>query len=124
MKSKEKEQVLLQSSIDVEAILGEPKKETLEEAAKKFAKQVYEREMFKGLDIHRRINLKQGCQLGYMQGFKDCEEQNKGLYSEEEVKPLIKMLQKCKEYFLLKTDNKSEERADAIGQLLEQFKKQ
>jgi hypothetical protein len=34
----------------------------------------------------------------------------------------IEMLQKCKEYFLLKTDLKSEERADAIGQVLETFK--
>jgi hypothetical protein len=43
-------------------------------------------------------------------------------YSEEEVLPLLEMLQKCKEYFLLKTDLKSEERADAIGQVLENFK--
>jgi hypothetical protein len=43
-------------------------------------------------------------------------------YSEEEVLPLLEMLQKCKEYFLLKTDLKSEERADAIGQVLETFK--
>jgi hypothetical protein len=43
-------------------------------------------------------------------------------YSEEEVLPLLEILQKCKEYFLLKTDLKSEERADAIGQVLETFK--
>jgi len=43
-------------------------------------------------------------------------------YSEEEVLPLLEMLQKCKEYFLLKTDLKSEERADAIGQVLEKLK--
>lgn len=45
------------------------------------------------------------------------------MYSEKEVSELVDMLQKCKEYFLLKTDLKSEERADAIGQVLEQFKK-
>ncbi len=44
-------------------------------------------------------------------------------YSDGEVLPLLDMLQKCKEYFLLKTDLKSEERADAIGQVLEKFKK-
>jgi hypothetical protein len=33
------------------------------------------------------------------------------------------MLEKCKEYFLLKTDAKSEERADAIGQAIEDFNK-
>lgn len=52
---------------------------------------------------------------------KEMESQQKG-YSEEEVLPLLEMLQKCKEYFLLKTDLKSEERADAIGQVLEKFK--
>jgi len=45
------------------------------------------------------------------------------MYSEEEVLPLLEMLEKCKEYFLLKTDAKSEERADAIGQSIEDFKK-
>jgi cell division septum initiation protein DivIVA len=44
------------------------------------------------------------------------------MYSEEEVDVLVDMLQKCKEYFLLKTDSKSEERADAIGEVLKQFK--
>jgi hypothetical protein len=43
-------------------------------------------------------------------------------YSEEDILPLLEMLQKCKEYFLIKTDLKSEERADAIGQVLENFK--
>jgi hypothetical protein len=52
---------------------------------------------------------------------KEMEEQQG--YSEEEVLPLLEMLQKCKEYFLLKTDLKNEERADAIGQVLENFKK-
>ncbi len=33
---------------------------------------------------------------------------------------MLDMLQKCKEYFLLKTDAKSEERADAIGQLIKE----
>lgn len=57
-----------------------------------------------------------------------CKNQSKKMeieqqiYSEEEVLPLLEMLQKCKEYFLLKTDLKSEERADAIGQVLEKFK--
>jgi hypothetical protein len=49
-------------------------------------------------------------------------EQSK-MYSKEEVLPLLEMLEKCKEYFLLKTDAKSEERADAIGQSIEDFKK-
>jgi hypothetical protein len=44
-------------------------------------------------------------------------------YSEEEVLPLLEMLQKCKEYFLLKTDKYSDERADAIIDVMEQFKK-
>ncbi len=48
--------------------------------------------------------------------------QDKNKYSEEEVLPLLEMLQKCKEYFLIKTDLKSEERADAIGQVLEKLK--
>lgn len=33
---------------------------------------------------------------------------------------MLEMLQKCKEYFLLKTDKYSEERADAIGQLIKE----
>jgi hypothetical protein len=33
---------------------------------------------------------------------------------------MLEMLQKCKEYFLLKKDSKSEERADAIGQLIKE----
>jgi hypothetical protein len=36
---------------------------------------------------------------------------------------MLEMLQKCKEYFLLKTDAKSEERADAIAQLIEEATK-
>ena len=53
---------------------------------------------------------------------KEIERQQQG-YSEEEVLPLLEMLQKCKEYFLLQTNLKSEERADAIAQLIETFKK-
>jgi len=36
---------------------------------------------------------------------------------------MLGMLQKCEEYFLLKTDAKSEERADAIAQLIEEATK-
>ncbi len=36
---------------------------------------------------------------------------------------MLEMLQKCKEYFLLKTDKYSEERADAIGQLINEATK-
>lgn len=50
-------------------------------------------------------------------------EKGKISYSEKEINLLIQMLQKCKEFFLLKTDKYSDERADAIGQLLEEFKK-
>ena len=31
---------------------------------------------------------------------------------------MLEMLIKCREYFLLKTDSKSEERAEAIGELI------
>ena len=53
---------------------------------------------------------------------KEMEKEQKG-YSEEEVDGLVDILQKCEEYFLLKTDSKSDERADAIGEVLKQFKK-
>lgn len=33
---------------------------------------------------------------------------------------MLEMLEKCREYFLLKTDEKSDERADAIGELIKQ----
>ena len=33
---------------------------------------------------------------------------------------MLEMLEKCKEYFLLKTDRFSEERAEAIGQLIKE----
>lgn len=42
-------------------------------------------------------------------------------YSEEEVLPLLEIIQKCKEYFLLKTDKYSDERADAIIDVMENF---
>ena len=44
------------------------------------------------------------------------------MYSEEEILPLLEILQKCKEYFLLKTDKYSDERADAIIDVMENFK--
>ena len=53
---------------------------------------------------------------------KEMEKKQQG-YSEEEVLPLLEMLQKCKEYFLLKTDKYSDERADAIIDVIEQYKK-
>lgn len=36
---------------------------------------------------------------------------------------MLEMLEKCKEYFLLKTDLKNEERADAIADLIERATK-
>jgi hypothetical protein len=53
---------------------------------------------------------------------KEMEKQQQG-YSEGEILPLLEMLEKCHEYFLLKTDAKSDERADAIGQAIGDFKK-
>jgi hypothetical protein len=89
----------------------EPKQETLEE----------------GLLNHIKFclecgNKAQAIRLIEKYGFEMQEQDNK-LYSEEEVLPLLEMLEKCKEYFLLKIDAKSEERADAIGQAIEDFKK-
>jgi hypothetical protein len=51
--------------------------------------------------------------------------QAKEMESEKNKKfdEMLEMLQKCKEYFLLKTDAKSEERADAIAQLIEEATK-
>jgi hypothetical protein len=67
------------------------------------------------------------CTTEYLEGIevgaKWQQEQDKKMCSEEEVDVLVDMLQKCKEYFLLKTDPKSDERADAIGEVLKQFKK-
>ncbi len=83
----------------------EPKQETLEEVVNK-------------------LSIKEAKDLDlFLKGIKWQQEQDKKLYSEEEVDVLVDMLQKCKEYFLLKTDSKSEERADAIGEVLKQFKK-
>jgi hypothetical protein len=59
----------------------------------------------------------------FKKGAKWQQEQDNNKFSEEEVLPLLEMLQKCKEYFLLKTDAKSEERADTIGQVIEDFNK-
>jgi hypothetical protein len=81
----------------------EPKQEILEEAS----------EDYSGHEEHR---------MDFIAGAKWQKEQDKKMYSEEEVDVLVDMLQKCKEYFLLKTDSKSEERADAIGEVLKQFK--
>jgi hypothetical protein len=67
-----------------------------------------------------RIGLRKA--IDFCEQAKKMEIEQQG-YSEEEVLPLLEMLQKCKEYFLLKTDLKNEERADAIGQVLENFKK-
>jgi hypothetical protein len=56
-----------------------------------------------------------------IQQAKEMEKQQQ-CYSEEEILPLLEILQKCKEYFLLKTDKYSDERADAIIDVLENFK--
>lgn len=81
--------------------------ETLEEAAKIHAFNFYEKE---------------DREVGEQSFIAGAKWQQRRSYSEEEVLPLLEMLQKCKEYFLVKTDLKSEERADAIGQVLEKFK--
>lgn len=77
-------------------------------------------------NVNQDFNSHRGA---YFNVIKFCKEQAKEMesqqqgYSEEEVLPLLEILEKCKEYFLLKTDAKSEERADAIGQAIEDFKK-
>jgi hypothetical protein len=94
-------------------------KETLEEVA--------ERILANNIDGLRDA-LKDDDLFFFYKGVIKCygeamaEWQQEQMYSEEEVLPLLEILQKCKEYFLLKTDLKSEERADAIGQVLETFK--
>ena len=45
------------------------------------------------------------------------------MYSYKEVSALIEMLEKCKDYFLIKNTEKSDKRADGIAQLIEEFKK-
>ena len=75
-------------------------------------------------EVAERYNLNTINAFGDYQSFVDgAKWQQERSYSEEEVLPLLEMLQKCKEYFLLQTSLKSEERADAIAQLIEQFKK-
>lgn len=86
------------------------KQEILEEVAEKSAIENFE----KGNSYYI---------VGFQNGAKWQQEQVNKSYSEEEVDVLVDMLQKCKEYFLLKTDSISDERADAIGQVLERFKK-
>lgn len=44
-------------------------------------------------------------------------------YSDEQVFPLLEILEKCENYFNLKTDAKIEEIADAIAQAIEYFNK-
>ncbi len=78
-------------------------------------------EILEELAIQKRNELGlKGTIDGFIAGFEIAKER---MYSDEEVSESVDMLQKCKEYFLLKTDLKSEERADAIGQVLEKFKK-
>jgi hypothetical protein len=47
-------------------------------------------------------------------------ESNANLLLISKAPELLEMLEKCKEYFLLKTDRFSEERAEAIGQLIKE----
>lgn len=94
----------------IETFYQEPKQETLEEV---------EKLAFKKRD---ELGLK-GTIDGFIAGYKLAQEQDKNKYSDGEVLPLLEMLEKFKEYFLLKTDAKSEERADAIGQAIEDFNK-
>jgi hypothetical protein len=83
----------------------EPKQETLEE-------------------IVNKLSIKEAKDLDlFLKGIEWQKEQNKNKYSDGEVLPLLEILEKCKEYFLLKTDAKSEERADAICQAIEDFNK-
>jgi hypothetical protein len=82
----------------------EPKQETLEELKK------WKEEALIAHEINQKVIEK-------------LMAEKKLMYSEEQVLPLLEMLEKCQEYFLLKTDEKSEERADALGQAIEDFKK-
>ena len=47
-------------------------------------------------------------------------ESNANLLLISKAPEMLEMLEKCKEYFLLKTDRFSEERAEAIGQLIKE----
>ena len=82
----------------------EPKQETLEELKK------WKEEALIAHEINQKVIEK-------------LMAEKKLMYSEEQVLPLLEILEKCQEYFLLKTDAKSEERADALGQAIEDFKK-
>jgi hypothetical protein len=84
-----------------------PKKELLEE----FIKKSY----LSRLEDCLNVDFEDGVKLG-------AKWQQERSYSEEEILPLLEILQKCKEYFLLKTDKYSDERADAIIDVLEKFK--
>lgn len=71
-------------------------------------------------EVIDKLSIKDAKSLNlFLEGMKYKKERS---YSEEEVCVLVDMLQKCKEYFLLKTDSKSDERADAIGEVLKKFK--
>jgi hypothetical protein len=90
-----------------------PKEKTKQEALEEVAERIRKELVYAPVGIIPNFN--DGFELG-------AKWQQGRSYSEEEVLPLLEMLQKCKEYFLLKTDLKSEERADAIVQVLENFK--
>ena len=114
----EKEMFELEQELDIPSHLrwhnSKPKQETLEEVAK---------QKYKGEYICNGIDIVPAWREGFIDGAKWQQEQDNNKFSEEEVLPLLEMLQKCKEYFLLKTDAKSEERADTIGQAIEDFNK-
>ena len=87
------------------------KQETLEEVAEKYANMQEDVSETIGKYLVKAV-------------FKDGAYWNQERsYSEEEVLPLLEIIQKCKEYFLLKTDKYSDERADAIIDVMENFKK-
>jgi hypothetical protein len=91
----------------IKQLIQDHKKETLEEAKIKHTKFCIE-------------NNIENPSFSFDKGAKWQQERS---YSDEEILPLLEMLQKCKEYFLLKTDKYSDERADAIIDVMEQFKK-
>ena len=90
----------------IKQLIQDHKQKTLEEAAKNYAN--YNEQMHSA--------IKEAVIFG-------AKWQMERSYNEEEVLPLLEILQKCKEYFLLKTDKYSDERADAIIDVMEQFKK-
>ena len=104
------------------------RQETLEETAERISpiQQVinFITENFQKEGEPRQLTLdllKKWCEVKLLN--EESKWQQERSYSEEEVLPLLEMLQKCKEYFLLKTDKYSDERADAIIDVMEQFKK-